>query len=70
MSSLVIRNIEENIKQRLSMEAEARLIIEKSVSEREALTGKKIGTTLTELFAGCGELEAPARSEAPREIAL
>jgi plasmid stability protein len=71
----------ESLKQRLriqaakhnrSIETEARLIIEKSVSDPEALAERKkgLGTALSELFAGCGEIETPKRSEPPREIAL
>ncbi len=78
MSTLTIRNLDDDVKARLrvraaqngrSMEAEAREILRQSVAI-PARGG--IGTRIHRRLAGLGfeELEFPARTELPREIEL
>lgn len=75
MSTLTIRNLDDDVKARLrvraaqngrSMEAEAREILTQSVEPRR--TG--VGTFIHERLRGSGfdEIEFPPRTEMPREI--
>lgn len=72
MASIVVRNLDEDVKQRLrvraarhgrSMEAEVRSILEDSVRERE-----NFGLAIIETFRKYGgvELDIPARTDMPR----
>ena len=71
MASITVRNLEDDVKQRLrvraavngrSMEAEAREIL-KSALATEAAPTKNLGTAIHELFAPYGgvELDTPPR---------
>lgn len=74
MATIVVRNLDEAVKQRLrvraaqhgrSMEAEVRSIIEESVRERE-----NFAVAIMETYRKHGgvELEIPARTDMPREV--
>lgn len=74
MATIVVRNLDEAVKQRLqaraaqhgrSMEAEARRILEEAVRERD-----NFGVAIIETFRKYGgvELDIPARTEMPREV--
>lgn len=74
MATIVIRNLDEGVKQRLrvraaqhgrSMEAEVRSIIEESVREQE-----NFAVAIIETFRKYGgvELDIPARTDMPREV--
>lgn len=74
MASIVVRNLDEDVKQRLrvraarhgrSMEAEVRSILEESVREKE-----NFAVAIIEAFRRHGgvELDIPARTEMPRDV--
>lgn len=74
MTTIVVRNLDEGVKQRLrvraakhgrSMEAEVRSILEESVRERE-----NFGLAIMEHFAKYGgvELDIPPRTEMQRDV--
>lgn len=74
MSTLTVRNLDDDLKARLrvraaengrSMEAEAREILRASLSTQQST---RLGTRIHERFAGLGldDIEIPARSERPR----
>ncbi|ACU69565.1 conserved hypothetical protein [Catenulispora acidiphila DSM 44928] len=74
MVTIVVRNLDEGVKQRLrvraakhgrSMEAEVRSILEESVRERE-----NFGVAIIEAFRKHGgvELDIPPRTEMPRVV--
>jgi antitoxin FitA len=75
MASLMIRNIDEELKAKLrieaalhgnSMEEEVRCILRKTLNHTPAPKG--LGSRIAQRFAGMGgvELELPARDEPPR----
>lgn len=77
MSTLTIRNVDEELKQRLrvraaqhgrSMEAEVRAILHESLADSGPHSG--FGTWVHERFAGLGldEVELPPRTEQPRVV--
>lgn len=74
MAAIVVRNLDEGVKQRLrvraaqhgrSMEAEVRSILEESVREQE-----NFAAAIIETFSKYGgvELDIPARTEMQREV--
>jgi len=77
MATLTIRNLDEDIKIRLrveaaahghSMEEEVRLILRRALSARRAEAG--LGSRIRRRFEGQGgvDLELPPRTEAPRAV--
>lgn len=76
MSTLTVRNLDDDLKARLrvraaqhgrSMEAEVREILRESLADRES---SDLGTWIHGRFAGLGldEIEIPSRSELTRAI--
>lgn len=77
MATLTIRNLDEDLKTRLrleaaahgrSMEEEVRLILRRALSVRKSETG--LGSRIRRRFAvlGGAELELPPRKEMPRAV--
>ncbi len=78
MATLTIRNLDEEVKQRLrvraarhhqSMEAEARDILKRAMASDQTASERGLGTRIHELFRGDAgvELELPERA-APRDV--
>ncbi|MCZ0927979.1 plasmid stabilization protein [Halomonas janggokensis] len=78
MASITIRNLDEQLKSQLrieaamhgrSMEEEVRIILRSALNQPQA---KGLGTRIRERFADAGgiELEVPPRSDKPRDPGL